>query len=116
MRKPAAKCRALNQAAPIDGATVDATRRKVLGIAMAGAAIAMGGAASSVYAQSAPKIRVGYWPIAAGLPFYVAIEKGFFKEAGLDVEALKLRKVDGKSSAIKLPSDAPRRMSQSQSH
>src|ERR1700712_362505 len=66
MRKPAAKCRALNQAAPIDGATVDATRRKVLGVAMAGAAIAMGGAASSVYAQSAPKIRVGYWPIAAG--------------------------------------------------
>lgn len=40
-------------------------------------------------AQSATKIRVGYWPIAAGLPFYVAIEKGFFKEAGLDVEPLK---------------------------
>src|SRR2546426_7946541 len=40
-------------------------------------------------AQSGTKIRIGYWPIAAGLPFYVAIEKGFFKEAGLDVEPLK---------------------------
>jgi NitT/TauT family transport system substrate-binding protein len=35
------------------------------------------------------KVRVGYWPIAAGLPFYAAIEKGYFKEAGLDVEPIK---------------------------
>ena len=35
------------------------------------------------------KIRVGYWPIAAGLPFYAAIEKGYFKDAGIDVEPLK---------------------------
>ena len=32
---------------------------------------------------------IGFWPIASGLPFYVAIEKGYFKEAGLDVEPLK---------------------------
>ena len=44
---------------------------------------------SLVRAQAGPKIRIGYWPIAAGLPFYVAIEKGYFKEAGIDVEALK---------------------------
>lgn len=36
-----------------------------------------------------PKIRIGYWPIAAGLPFYSAIERGYFKEAGLDVEPIK---------------------------
>jgi NitT/TauT family transport system substrate-binding protein len=36
-----------------------------------------------------PKIRIGYWPVAAGLPFYAAGEKGYFKEAGLDVEAIK---------------------------
>ncbi len=41
------------------------------------------------FAQSAPKVRMGYWPIAAGLPFYAAIELGYFKEAGLDVEPLK---------------------------
>src|SRR5690606_17218400 len=38
------------------------------------------------HAQSGPKIRIGYWPIAAGLPFYAAHELGYFKEAGLDVE------------------------------
>ena len=43
-----------------------------------------------VRAQARPKIRIGYWPVAAGLPFFAAIEKGYFKEAGLDVEPLKL--------------------------
>ena len=42
-----------------------------------------------VRAQARPKIRIGYWPVAAGLPFFAAIEKGYFKEAGLDVEAIK---------------------------
>ena len=32
-----------------------------------------------VRAQSGPKIRIGYWPIAAGLPFYAAVELGYFK-------------------------------------
>ena len=32
---------------------------------------------------------MGYWPVAAGLPFFAAVEKGYFKEAGLDVEPLK---------------------------
>jgi NitT/TauT family transport system substrate-binding protein len=36
-----------------------------------------------------PKIRIGYWPIASGLPFYAALELGYFKEAGLDVEGVK---------------------------
>ncbi len=40
-------------------------------------------------AQSGPKIRIGYWPIAAGLPFYAAVELGYFKEAGLNVEVIK---------------------------
>ena len=49
----------------------------------------MTGAPSRARAQSGPKIRIGYWPIAAGLPFFVGLEKGYFKEAGLDVEGLK---------------------------
>ena len=40
-------------------------------------------------AQAAPKIRIGFWPVAAGLPFFAAVEKGYFKEAGLEVEPLK---------------------------
>lgn len=35
------------------------------------------------------KILIGYWPIASGLPFYVALEKGYFKEVGLNVEGVK---------------------------
>ncbi len=56
-----------------------------------GGAAALGAVAfpALVRAQAGPKIRIGYWPIAAGLPFYTAIERGFFKEAGLDVEPLR---------------------------
>ncbi|MCW5261815.1 ABC transporter substrate-binding protein [Verminephrobacter eiseniae] len=42
-----------------------------------------------VRARSAARIRIGYWPVAAGLPFYAAVEKGYFNEAGLDVAPLK---------------------------
>ena len=70
-------------------ATADPTRRRLLTAAASGAALASLGAPALVRAQSGPKIRIGYWPVAAGLPFFAAIEKGYFKEAGLDVEALK---------------------------
>ena len=63
------------------------SRRQVL---KSGAAVlSVMAAPAVVYAQSGPKIRVGYWPIAAGLPFYAAIELGYFKEAGLNVEAVR---------------------------
>ena len=64
------------------------SRRRLL---QGGAAAAALGAfaAGRVHAQPTPKIRIGYWPIAAGLPFYAAVELGYFKEAGLDVEPLK---------------------------
>jgi NitT/TauT family transport system substrate-binding protein len=80
-----------NRLAPADDETagIDSSRRRILGVAAAGAALAITGAPSLVRAQSGPKIRIGYWPIAAGLPFYAALEKGYFKEAGLEVEGLK---------------------------
>ena len=55
---------------------------------LAGAALALA-EPTWVAAQASPKIRIGYWPVAAGLPFFAALEKGYFKEAGLDVEAQK---------------------------
>ncbi|MDZ4358048.1 MAG: ABC transporter substrate-binding protein, partial [Variovorax sp.] len=64
-------------------------RRQVLQLGAAGAALGLLGAPAVLRAQTGPKIRIGYWPIAAGLPFYSAIELGYFKEAGLDVEPLK---------------------------
>lgn len=64
------------------------SRRKLLQGTAAATALGMLGA-PAVRAQAGPKIRIGYWPVAAGLPFFAAIEKGYFKEAGLDVEPLK---------------------------
>lgn len=75
-------------AAPLS--SVSTRRRQVLQLGVvAGAALGVLGAPGVLRAQTGPKVRIGYWPIAAGLPFYAAIELGYFKEAGLDVEALK---------------------------
>lgn len=63
------------------------SRRQVL--KTSAAAVSVLAAPAIVLAQSGPKIRIGYWPIAAGLPFYAAVELGFFKEAGVNVEALR---------------------------
>lgn len=35
------------------------------------------------------KISIGFWPVAAGLPLFIAEKKGYFKDAGLDVEVVK---------------------------
>ena len=64
-------------------------RRRILQAAASGAALGMLGAPAFVRAQSGPKLRIGFWPVAAGLPFFAAVEKGYFKEAGIDVEPLK---------------------------
>ncbi len=65
----------------------NATRRRLIQGATLGAATLA--APALVRAQSGPAIRIGFWPVAAGLPFYAALEKGYFKEAGLNVEPLK---------------------------
>src|SRR6187551_2323748 len=63
-------------------------RRKVLQAGLAAGVLGVA-AAPLARAQAAPKLRVGFWPVAAGLPFFAAVEKGYFKEAGIDVEPLK---------------------------
>lgn len=62
-----------------------ARRRQLLGAAAASAAL--GGLA--LPARADDKILIGYWPIAAGLPLYAGLERGIFKEAGLNVEGVK---------------------------
>ncbi len=64
-------------------------RRSLIKVGAAGGALAMMGAPAILRAQTMPKIRIGYWPVAAGLPFFAAVDRGFFKEVGLDVEPLK---------------------------
>lgn len=76
-----------NEAASPQTQTSGTSRRRLLqstGLALGSLALP-----ALVRAQGSPKIRIGYWPIAAGLPFFTAIELGYFKEAGLEVEAVK---------------------------
>jgi NitT/TauT family transport system substrate-binding protein len=65
------------------------SRRRLLTVATSGAVLASLGVPMLARGQAGPKLRIGYWPVAAGLPFFAAVEKGYFKEAGLDVEPLK---------------------------
>ena len=60
------------------------SRRKLLQAGAAGLGVLA--APAIVRAQGGPKIRIGFWPVAAGLPFFAAVEKGYFKEAGLEVQ------------------------------
>lgn len=66
--------------------TADTVRRRI--IKTAAATVALAGAPAIVQAQSV-KIRIGYWPVASGLPFFAAVDKGYFKDAGLEVEPLR---------------------------
>jgi len=47
------------------------------------------GSTSSSTSEKPGKISVGFWPVASGLPLFVAVKKGYFQEVGLDVEAVK---------------------------
>lgn len=67
----------------------DRRRRALISAVAAGVAVATLGASRIAHAQGAPKIRIGFWPVAAGLPFFAAVERGYFKEAGLEVEPIK---------------------------
>jgi NitT/TauT family transport system substrate-binding protein len=73
---------------PLTTQAAAGSRRRLLQVGAAAATLGALGAAR-VRAQGLPKIRIGFWPVAAGLPFFAAVEKGYFKEAGLDVEPLK---------------------------
>jgi NitT/TauT family transport system substrate-binding protein len=59
--------------------------RKVAGL-LAGLAIAL--AASSASAQD--KVKVGVFPVSSTLPYFVALEKGYFKEQNIEPEMVRL--------------------------
>ena len=62
------------------------TRRQF--IQTSAAALALGTGLPMAQAQD-DKILIGFWPVASGLPLFTALERGFFKEAGLNVEGVK---------------------------
>lgn len=61
------------------------TRRRIVQASLAFPALV--GLAPKAHADD--KILIGFWPIASGLPLYVGLERGIFKEAGLQVEGAK---------------------------
>ena len=59
---------------------IQAGRRRFVrqSLALAGGS-ALAAHGSLTLAEATPKILIGYWPIAGGLPFYCALQKGYFK-------------------------------------
>lgn len=41
-------------------------------------------------AAAQDKVKVGVFPVVSALPYYVAVERGYFKEVGIETEAVKL--------------------------
>jgi NitT/TauT family transport system substrate-binding protein len=62
------------------------TRRQVL----AGAVVAATLAGLPAVASAADKVKVGVFPISSSLPYFIAIDKGYFKEVDIEPETIKL--------------------------
>jgi NitT/TauT family transport system substrate-binding protein len=62
------------------------TRRKLLKAGLASGVAA--GFPALARAQDST-IRIGFWPIAAGIPLYAGVSHAIFKQAGLQVESVK---------------------------
>lgn len=62
------------------------SRRRLIGI---GAGLAAALAAPAVVRAQGRTIKIGFWPIAGGLPLYAGVKAGVFQKAGLDVEPVK---------------------------
>lgn len=60
-------------------------RRSVL---LGGLAGALAGPLARTARAETP-IRIGFWPIAGGIPLYAGVNHGIFKQAGLNVQAVK---------------------------
>ena len=50
------------------------------------AAMLVAGLTGEAFAQAAPKVVVGDNPSLSGAPLYVALEKGYYRDAGIDVQ------------------------------
>ena len=62
---------------------------KLIPLLLFAVALPLSGCRKNPAAGSTNKVRVGYIGITCEAPIYSAVEKGFFKEEGLDVELVK---------------------------
>jgi NitT/TauT family transport system substrate-binding protein len=63
------------------------TQNRFLSMIAAGA-VALAASVSAASAQD--KVKVGVFPISSSLPYFVAIEKGYFKENNIEPETIRL--------------------------
>ena len=63
------------------------THKRLLSWVAAGA-VALAASMSAAAAQD--KVKVGVFPISSSLPYFVAIEKGYFKENNIEPETIRL--------------------------
>src|ERR671934_2897259 len=64
-----------------------ASRRQVACV-LAGALLGLG--LSSLPAAAQDKVKVGVFPVSSSLPYFVAVERGFFKEQNIEPEMVRL--------------------------
>jgi NitT/TauT family transport system substrate-binding protein len=57
---------------------------------VAGAAAAFALALAATAASAQDKVKVGMFPVSSSLPFYVALDLGYFKEVNIDPEVTRL--------------------------
>ena len=60
------------------------TMRSLASVLVAAAALAAGPAAAQ------DKVKVGVFPVGSSLPYFVAVERGFFKEQNIETEMVRL--------------------------
>lgn len=65
-------------------------RADLLSLAVRGLAALTLSTALLPLAHAADKVRMGVFPSSAALPYYIAQNRGYFKEAGLDVEEVPM--------------------------
>src|SRR3954465_9363520 len=63
------------------------------------ALIVAAGLSTAAFGQGAPRVVVGDNPSLSGAPLYVALEKGYYREAGIDVQL----EMSGTSSDMTVP-------------
>lgn len=63
----------------------------IIGVAVlvSGAALVLRHRTTETSRGKWPTLRIGYLPLAAELPLFVAVEQGYFKRAGIEVELIK---------------------------
>src|ERR1700720_1080947 len=63
---------------------------KLLNLGICAVAMLALGITASGQAAALDKVTVGVFPVSSSLPYFVALERGFFKEQNIEPEMIKL--------------------------